>query len=176
MLKLVSVNLIFVLTVSHCFPPPVEDLKDKSIRRGNVVLLENRRLDSGEDQLKNKNKRDMSNPKGLKYISPLSVPKTLKVGSSMVHQECQVFAFMDEITQEGCLPQSVPNNACFGRCTSVTFPFNDQLLQRCETCLPHKVEVKEVELHCPGRRTQKSQKVSFYYIKECKCRKVKCKK
>lgn len=96
--------------------------------------------------------------------------------------QCIALPFNQTVTKRGCLPVKIPNNMCFGTCSSMYIPHGDPLetypsikdtFFDCRHCIPDKYQLIRVPMFCPGRkRKHRTKKVLL--VHSCSCVSRKC--
>ncbi|MBN3275742.1 CER1 protein, partial [Polyodon spathula] len=71
------------------------------------------------------------------------------------------------VVHENCEKVVLKNNLCFGRCSSIHVPGNeDHMYTVCSYCVPTKFTTKTVELNCKG---SVSVTKLVMLVEECQC-------
>ncbi|NWU97248.1 CER1 protein, partial [Upupa epops] len=98
----------------------------------------------------------------------------LPIKTNEMHQEnCRTVPFSQIVTHETCEKVMVPNNLCFGKCSSLHVPGSeDHLYTFCSHCLPSKFSMKRLDLNCT-RLVSVVKEVMI--VEECKCETQKMK-
>ncbi|NXN96029.1 CER1 protein, partial [Rhinopomastus cyanomelas] len=98
----------------------------------------------------------------------------LPIKTNEMHQEnCRTLPFSQIVTHEACEKVMVPNNLCFGKCSSFHVPGSeDRLYTFCSHCLPSKFSMKRLDLNCTSLVSVVKE---IMIVEECKCETQKTK-
>ncbi|MBN3310261.1 CER1 protein, partial [Amia calva] len=92
----------------------------------------------------------------------------LPITNNQVQQDtCRTLPFLQSVVHENCEKVVLKNNLCFGKCSSVNVPGNEDGLHTfCSYCFPAKFTRKMVQLKC-----QDSLQVTkvVMMVEECQC-------
>ncbi|KAK6494102.1 cerberus-like [Huso huso] len=82
-------------------------------------------------------------------------------------QTCKALPFLQSVVHENCEKVVLKNSLCFGRCSSIHVPRNeDHTKTICSYCIPTKFTRKTVELKCKGSI---SVTKLVMLVEECQC-------
>lgn len=87
--------------------------------------------------------------------------------TAVQQQTCRALPFLQSVVHENCEKVVLKNNLCFGRCSSVHVPGNeDRTYTICSYCVPTNFTTKTVELKCKG---SVSVTKLVMLVEECQC-------
>lgn len=109
--------------------------------------------------------RKMLLDKFMKYNDIASFPMNRML--NLKNKKCHSIPYKQTISFERCIPKKIANHYCVGMCQSLYVPGHN--LQTCNTCKPSEFTIKQVKLHCPMSRGEKTKSISVQMIDTCKC-------
>ena len=103
------------------------------------------------------------------------IEKIREVKLAVVEEDCQTIPFQMHVNKKNCIPTTVENNLCLGKCRSTVYMRESdfKLVSECYACAPLTYKNVTVDIECTRGRKKRTK--TFRVIAECGCKKVSCK-